>query len=61
MPINKSDKSRRGMLWADVNGDKLPDLLVAEPESGQILIYTCKKPTGRFRCAEDFFHTHRRQ
>ncbi|MDB6122687.1 MAG: repeat protein [Pedosphaera sp.] len=43
MPLNKSDKSRRGLLWADVNGDKLPDLLVAEPESGQINIYLQKQ------------------
>ena len=39
LPINKTDKARRGLLWADVNGDGLPDLLVAEPESGQISIY----------------------
>ena len=38
-PLNKSDKARRGLLWADVNGDGLPDLLVAEPDSGQISIY----------------------
>ena len=30
------------MLWADVNGDHLPDLLVADPESGQISIYLQK-------------------
>ncbi|MDB6016357.1 MAG: repeat protein [Pedosphaera sp.] len=42
LPLNKSDKSRRGVLWADVNGDRLPDLLVAEPESGQISIYLQK-------------------
>ena len=39
LPLNKTDKSRRGILWADVNGDGLQDLLVAEPESGQIFIY----------------------
>jgi hypothetical protein len=39
LPLNKTDKARRGMLWADVNGDGLPDLLVAEPESGQISLY----------------------
>jgi hypothetical protein len=38
-PLTKTDKSRRGLLWADVNGDGLPDLLVAEPESGQISLY----------------------
>src|SRR5262249_43529551 len=31
LPLNKTEKARRGMLWADVNGDGLPDLLVAEP------------------------------
>src|SRR6201995_639256 len=39
LPLNKTDKARRGLLWADVNGDCLPDLLVAEPESGQVSIY----------------------
>jgi hypothetical protein len=39
LPLNKTDKARRGLLWADVNGDRLPDLLVAEPESGQISVY----------------------
>src|SRR5207248_3318669 len=35
LPLNKTDKARRGQLWADVNGDGRTDLLVAEPESGQ--------------------------
>ena len=39
LPLNRTEKARRGLLWADVNGDGLPDLLVAEPESGQISIY----------------------
>lgn len=43
MPLAKSDKSHRGMTWADVNGDGLPDFLVAEPESGQVSIYFQKK------------------
>ena len=38
-PLTRTDKARRGLLWADVNGDGLPDLLVAEPESGQISLY----------------------
>ncbi|HLP78959.1 MAG TPA: VCBS repeat-containing protein [Candidatus Paceibacterota bacterium] len=38
LPLNKTDKAKRGLLWADVDGDGLPDLLVAEPESGQISI-----------------------
>src|SRR5882724_11873595 len=39
LPLSKTDKARRGLLWADVNGDGLPDLLVAEPESGQISLF----------------------
>jgi hypothetical protein len=31
------------MLWADMNGDGLADLLVAEPESGQISLYLQEK------------------
>jgi hypothetical protein len=43
LPLNRTDKARRGLLWADVNGDGLPDLLVAEPESGQISIFLQRK------------------
>jgi hypothetical protein len=43
LPLNKTDKARRGQLWADVNGDGLPDLLVAQPESGQIAVYLQQK------------------
>lgn len=38
LPHNSSG-SRRGILWADLNGDGLPDLLVAEPDSGQMTLY----------------------
>ena len=43
LPLTRTEKARRGMLWADVNGDGLPDLLVAEPESGQISLYLQQK------------------
>jgi len=43
LPLNKTSKARRGQLWADVNGDGLPDLLVAEPESGQLSLYLQQK------------------
>jgi hypothetical protein len=43
LPLNKTTKARRGMLWADINGDGLPDLLVAEPESGQISLWLEQK------------------
>ena len=39
LPLNKTDAAQRGVLWADVNGDGRPDLLVAEPESGQMSVY----------------------
>lgn len=39
MPLNKIEKSRRGVVWADINGDNFPDLLVAEPDSGQLSVY----------------------
>lgn len=45
LPLAKSDKSKRGLLWADVNNDGRPDLLVAEPERGQISLYQ-QKPDG---------------
>ena len=39
LPLTRTEKARRGVLWADVNGDHLPDLLVAEPESGQLSLW----------------------
>ncbi len=39
LPLDKTDAAHRGILWADVNGDGRPDLLVAEPESGQLSVY----------------------
>jgi FG-GAP-like repeat len=38
-PLNKTGQAHRGVLWADVNGDGLADLLVAEPDSGQLTLY----------------------
>lgn len=36
MPLVKTSRTRRGTLWADLNGDSRSDLLVAEPDSGQL-------------------------
>jgi hypothetical protein len=44
LPLTKSD-AQRGLLWADVNGDGRPDLLVAEPDSGQLSVYL-QQPDG---------------
>ena len=40
LPLPRTDKSRRGLAWADLNGDRRQDLLVADPEGGQILVYS---------------------
>jgi hypothetical protein len=53
LPLMKTDKSQRGILWADVNGDGLPDLLVAEPESGQLSVYL-QKPDGTLDSPKTF-------
>ena len=37
--LNQNGCAQRGMVWADVNGDGRPDLLVAQPDSGQISVY----------------------
>jgi FG-GAP-like repeat len=39
LPLNKTDSAQRGVLWADVNGDGRADLIVAEPESGQLSVF----------------------
>lgn len=45
LPMNKTTRNRRGVVWADVNGDQLPDLLVAEPDSGQLTVHF-QQPDG---------------
>ena len=37
-PLNKAESPDRGILWADVDSDGRDDLIVAEPESGQISV-----------------------
>jgi hypothetical protein len=39
LPLNKTEAAQRGVLWTDVNGDGRTDLIVAEPESGQLSVY----------------------
>lgn len=45
LPLTKTDAAHRGQLFADVNGDGRPDLLVAQPESGQLAVYL-QQPDG---------------
>ncbi|HEU6448365.1 MAG TPA: VCBS repeat-containing protein [Verrucomicrobiae bacterium] len=52
LPLNKSD-APRGICWADVNGDGLADLLVAEPASGQLSVYL-QQPDGELASPKTF-------
>jgi hypothetical protein len=38
LPLTKTGKTRRGLVWADLNNDGRTDLLVAEPEAGQLAL-----------------------
>lgn len=38
VPLAKTTKTRRGALWADLDGDGRTDLVSAEPESGQLTL-----------------------
>ena len=53
LPLNKTTRGHRGILWADVNGDGLADLLVAEPDSGQLSLYL-QKPDGTLAAPKTF-------
>jgi FG-GAP-like repeat len=53
LPLNKTDAAQRGLLWADVNDDGRPDLLVAEPESGQLSVYL-QQPDGSLAAPKKF-------
>lgn len=39
LPLDRTTKTKRGLVWADVDQDGRPDLLVAEPERGQLSVY----------------------
>jgi len=43
VPFSRTDKARRGMALADLNGDDRDDLLVAEPDSGQLSLFLQEK------------------
>lgn len=53
LPLSRTDKPKRGLQWADVNADGRTDLLVAEPERGQISLYL-QKPDGSLASARAF-------
>ena len=52
-PLNPTTKAERGLILADVNGDRLPDLLVAEPDSGQITLQL-QRTDGSFDTPKTF-------
>ncbi len=53
LPLNKTAAAQRGILFQDVDGDGRPDLLVAEPESGQLSVYS-QRPDGTFAAPRQF-------
>lgn len=53
LPLNKTSRAHRGILWADINGDGLPDLLEAEPDSGQLTVHL-QRSDGTLAAAKTF-------
>ncbi len=53
VPFAKTTKNRRGIAWADVSHDGLPDLLVAEPDSGQVSL-SLQQPDGSLAAPRTF-------
>jgi hypothetical protein len=53
LPLNKTAAGQRGVLFQDVDGDGRPDLLVAEPESGQLSVYL-QQADGTFGAPRQF-------
>jgi hypothetical protein len=53
VPLQKTSKTRRGVLWADLNKDKRSDLLIAEPDSGQLTMYL-QREDGAFDPPKQF-------
>lgn len=39
LPFTKTTKTRRGIVWADINRDGFVDLLVTDPDSGQLNVF----------------------
>lgn len=52
-PLTRTTKSRRGLVWADLNHDAATDLLVADPEGGQLTLFL-QQPDGALGAARTF-------
>jgi hypothetical protein len=39
LPLNKTEKPKRGTVWSDLNGDGRSDLVIAEPDSGLLTVF----------------------
>jgi len=39
LAFGRSGKARRGVAWGDLNADEMPDLLIAQPETGQLTLH----------------------
>jgi hypothetical protein len=53
LPLAKTTKARRGTAWADLDGDGLSELVVAEPDSGQLTVYF-QSADGHFSAPKTF-------
>jgi len=53
LPLARTTKARRGLAWADLDGDERPELLVAEPDSGQLTVYF-QRPDGSLGAPKTF-------
>ncbi|MDA1272490.1 MAG: VCBS repeat-containing protein [Verrucomicrobia bacterium] len=51
--LNRTTKTERGIVFADINRDGLTDLLVAEPENGQLSAYL-QLPNGSLDSPQTF-------
>jgi hypothetical protein len=53
LPLTKTSKAKRGTLWADLNGDGRSDLVVADPENGQMAL-SLQNEDGTFDAPRNF-------
>ncbi|MBX3732526.1 MAG: VCBS repeat-containing protein [Verrucomicrobiae bacterium] len=53
LPLTRTDKPRRGVVWADVSGDGLPDLVAGDPGGGQLTLWL-QRPDGSLTAPRNF-------